>query len=187
MVKRKTRAPKQPAKPERPSADSAAIGTSGLSPRVEPIGASDLMRARTPDRVATPEKCRAETVRLFDEIETYQGQAVAKGEAEYIYKRFGDPAGAVRAADHTLTVEDRRADRQESKQSLKRYKKILVRNTFELLQVSMGKDLGTTTAAKKIYKLYPKDFSSVEAVERMLERLGLGTRKGRGKKKPPPT
>jgi hypothetical protein len=167
MVKRKTRAPKQPAKPEQPSAVSAATGTSGLSPRVEPTDASDLMRAHTPDRVATPEKCRAETVRLFDEIETYQGEAVAKEEAEYIYKRFGDQAGQ---------------RRRQSKQSLKRYKKILVRNTFELLQSSMGKDLGAMTAAKKIYKLYPKDFSSVEAVEKMLERLDLGARKGRGKK-----
>jgi hypothetical protein len=156
MVKRETRPPKQPAKPEQPSADSATTGT------------SDLM----PDRVATPEKCRAETVQLFEEIETYQGKAVAKGEAEYIYKRFGDPA------------EQRR---EENKQSLKPYQMILARNTFELLQASMGKGLRATTAAKKIYKLHPKDFSSVEAVEKTLKRLGLGARKGRRKKKLPPT
>ena len=57
-----------------------------------------------------------------------------------------------------------RAVRRWGRGSLKRYKKILVQNTFELLQVSMGKDLGAT-----------------------LERLGLVARKSRGKKKPPPT
>jgi hypothetical protein len=158
MAKRKAPAPKQP---------SVVTDTSGLSPRVEPIGASDLMRALAPDRVATPDKCRDEAFRLFEEIETGQGKELAAAVAKDIFKRFGDPAGQ---------------RRKESKQSFGRFRKTLLRNTFELLQIQFGEDLGATTAAKKISKMYPKEFPSVEAVEKMLKRLGLGTRKGRGKK-----
>jgi hypothetical protein len=150
---------KQPPKPER-------VSTPFPGPRllVPPTSLGFV-----PERVATPEKCRDEAARLFDEIETWQGKALAASLAKDIFKRFGDPSGQ---------------RRKESKQSLKRYKKILLRNTFELLQIQWGKDLGATAAAKKICKLYPKDFPSAEAIEKMLERFGLGVRKGRGKKRP---
>ena len=120
------------------------------------------------ERVTTPEKCR-DKPSACSEIETGQGKELAAAVAKDIFKRFGDPAGQ---------------RRKESTQSFERFRKILLRNTFELLQIQFGEDLGATTAAKKISKMYPKEFPSVEAVEKMLKRFGLGARKGRGKKRP---
>ena len=161
--------PKRPKKPQKPSADTAGTGASSfsVSSQIPAVGASaaDILGGLVPERVATPERCRDEAFR----IETWQGKELAVAVAKDIFKRFGDPAGQ---------------RRKESKQSFGRFRKILLRNTFELLQIQYGKDLGVTTAAKKLNKLYPKEFPSWEAVEKMIEKLGLGVRKGRGKKKP---
>ena len=137
----------------------------------EAVGAdaANILGGLVPERVATPEKCRDEAFRLFKEIETGQGKELAAALAKDIFKRFGDdPTGPLR---------------KESKQSFKRFRKLLLRNTFELLQIQFGEDLGATTAAKKISKMYPKEFPSVEGAEKMLKKLGLGARKGRGKKR----
>jgi len=169
----KKRKPKRLKKPQKPSADTAGTGASSfsVSSQISAVGASaaDILGGLVPERVATPERCRDEAFRLFEEIETWQGKELAVAVAKDIFKRFGDPAGQ---------------RRKESKQSFGRFRKILLRNTFELLQIQYGKDLGTTTAAKKLNKLYPKEFPSWEAVEKMIEKLDLGVRKGRGKKKP---
>ena len=168
--------PKRLKKPQKPSADTAGTGASSfsVSSQIPAVGASaaDILGGLVPERVATPERCRDEAFRLFEEIETWQGKELAAAVEKDIFKRFGDLAGQ---------------RRKESKQSFGRFRKILLRNTFELLQIQQiqyGKDLGTTTAAKKLNKLYPKEFPSWEAVEKMIEKLGLGVRKGRGKKKP---
>jgi hypothetical protein len=129
-------------------------------------GAADILGGLVPERVATPEKCRDEAFRLFEEIETGQGKELAAAVAKDIFKRFGDPAGP---------------RRKESKQSFGRFRKILLRNTIELLQIQFGEDLGATTAAKKISKMYPKEFPSVEAVEKMLKKFGLGARRAAGR------
>ena len=131
-------------------------------------GAANILGGLVPERVATPEKCRDEAFRLFEEIETGQGKELATALAKDIFKRFGDPTEPLR---------------KKGKQSFGRFRKILLRNTFELLQIQFGEDLGATTAAKKISKMYPKEFPSVEAVEKMLKKFGLGARKGRGKKR----
>jgi len=136
----------------------------------EAVGAdaANILGGLVPERVATPEKCRDEAFRLFEEIETGQGKELAAALAKDIFKRFEDPTEPLR---------------KESKQSFNRFRKILLRNTFELLQIQFGEDLGDTTAAKKISKMYPKEFPSVEGAEKMLKKLGLGARKGRGKKR----
>jgi len=59
-------------------------------------GAANILGELVLERVATPEKCRDEAFRLFEEVETWQGKELAAAVAKDIFKRFGDPGGSGR-------------------------------------------------------------------------------------------